>query len=472
MVLHAATSGAGVEEALRLAGETRLAADWAGRSRADPSADADLRYRVMLAIEKSPAEARLLSPPSVGDITEALAASGADVLVYLLAAEDGAPGLAVLVDQDKDVRQLRLPGLVEDGDSPAARFSQARRTADARARALEDLQAQPHPDEGARRAAATAANEATRAWEGTLDPLCEWAWRVAIGPVLDAMRERGGSRDWRIVLIPCGQLGLIPWHAARHPGSGRYACQHAVLSYASSARQFIDATRCQPRPWGQAPVLISDHRQSLWLTAVGIGGLHAEHYRAGKVFGWAREKLADPAVESMTTSDAVRGALPGPAAAALDAAPGAPWPGGGAGPAFPRATRRRGSAQGRGHLAPGPRVAVRPAGPGEFLRLVVLASCLSDVTDADYDEALTLADRVLVRRAGGVVAARWRVPERATVLLMAAFHRYLNAGASPAWARCARPSCGCSPRGGTSRGNGLTRFAMRLTSPAIPADRT
>jgi len=64
--------------------------------------------------------------------------------------------------------------------------------------------------------------------------------------------------------------------------------------------------------------------------------------------------------------------------------------------------------------------------------LVVLASCLSDVTDADYDEALTLATAFLSAGVGGVVAARWRVNARTTALLMAAFHRYLNAGADPA----------------------------------------
>ena len=62
----------------------------------------------------------------------------------------------------------------------------------------------------------------------------------------------------------------------------------------------------------------------------------------------------------------------------------------------------------------------------------MLASCLSDVTDADYDEALTLATAFLSAGAGGVVAARWRVDISTTALLMAAFHRYLNAGADPA----------------------------------------
>jgi CHAT domain-containing protein len=54
------------------------------------------------------------------------------------------------------------------------------------------------------------------------------------------------------------------------------------------------------------------------------------------------------------------------------------------------------------------------------------------VTNADYDEALTLATAFLSAGVGGVVAARWRVSERTTALLMAAFHHYLNAGAEPA----------------------------------------
>ncbi len=444
-VLHAATSGADVEEALRLAGETGLAAKWASRSRddQDQDADKDLRYRVMLAIEKSPAEARLLSPPSVGDITEALTGSGADVLVYLLAGETAVPGLAVLVEPGKGVRRRQQPGRATGGGRPAARFCQARRTADADARALEDLRNRPDPDKQALPAAIAAANESARAWEDTLDPLSAWAWRVAIGPVLDAMRERGGNRDWRIVLAPGGELGLIPWHAAREPGTARYACQHAVFSYASSARQFIDATQCQPQPWGQAPVLVSDQRKSLWLTAVGLRGLHAAHYQAASVFGWAREKLPGTGFESLagavpqsiSTSDAVRAALPGPVAVGASMLHL-----GCHGRAEVPVLHSR-LQLGDGHAL---KVAdiLRQArvwrsdrrAPASSCGLVVLASCLSDVTDADYDEALTLATAFLSAGAGGVVAARWRVPERATVLLMSAFHRYLNDGASPAWA--------------------------------------
>jgi hypothetical protein len=428
-VLHAATAGASVEEALRLAGKAELAARWTQRSPDDreSSADPDLRYEVMLAIENSPAEARLLSPPSVGDIAAALTVSAADVLVYLLAEESGAPGLAVLVDRAKDVRQLRLPGLAADNSTPAGRFIQARRDADALDRAHQDARA------------------ATKAWEAALASLCEWAWRVAIGPVLDDLRDRGGSRDWRIVLAPGGELGLIPWHAAREPGTGRYACQRAVLSYASSARQFIDATQCQPQPWRQDPVLISDQKNSERLINVGIRGLHAEHYQAGAVYGAARDKLpASVPGEDTARSGTILTALPGPGG------PGRSMLHFGChGRAEVPVLRSRirlgdeAGADGRQReillrvediIRQARRWRSDRQAPASTCGLVVLASCLSDVTDADYDEALTLATAFLSAGAGGVVAARWRVDVNATALLMAAFHRYLNAGASPAWA--------------------------------------
>jgi CHAT domain-containing protein len=58
--------------------------------------------------------------------------------------------------------------------------------------------------------------------------------------------------------------------------------------------------------------------------------------------------------------------------------------------------------------------------------LVVLASCLSDVTEADFDEALTLATAFVSAGAAGVVAARWSVEAAETALFMTIFHRYLN----------------------------------------------
>jgi CHAT domain-containing protein len=60
--------------------------------------------------------------------------------------------------------------------------------------------------------------------------------------------------------------------------------------------------------------------------------------------------------------------------------------------------------------------------------LVILAACLTDVTESDYDEALTLATAFLAAGSTGVVAARWAVPDAPTMLFMMMLHRFLNDG--------------------------------------------
>jgi hypothetical protein len=444
MVLHAATAAARVADALRQAGHADLAQRWTDKSgRGGP--DPDLRYQAMLALEQSPAEARLLSPPLVSDIADALAERGADALAYLLPGDAYGWGQAVLVDQARNVRMVRLPRLLADDRGPAARFARARREADlaalraAAARSRESILSQE-----AREATAAAAACAS-AWEDALRAVCQWAWRAAIGPVLRAIPERGDGTDRRVVLIPVGELGLVPWHAARQPGTGKFACEHAVFCYASSARQFIDAVRTEPRPWGQAPVLVSDSARSMRLTAAGIRHLFAEHYPAAAVFGYAR-------APSGRATDRLPGSVPGSAAATardvLAALPAAGSTGasllhfGCHGQAEVPVLRSRLDLGAGGQLLVadilGQARAWRsaPHAQSGACGLVVLASCLSDVADADYDEALTLATAFLSAGAGGVVAARWRVAENATALLMAAFHGYLSDGLDPASALC------------------------------------
>jgi hypothetical protein len=369
----------------------------------------------MLAIEQSPAETRLLSAPAVGDVAAALTATGTDALVYLLPRDDSGPGLAVIVDPEGTVRPVPLPGLYLGGGSPVGAFLRTRRSAEAAA--VEPGQA---------------GDAARQAWLDALGTLCGWTWRVAIGPVLNAVPARGASTEPRIVLVPAGELGLVPWHAARRP-DGRYACQRVVFSYASSARQFIEAATCRPRPWPQAPVLISDATESLYLTAAGIAYLHAAHYPRAAVYGYARHRLA--------------GTVPGGAAATRDDVLGA-LPHGG----FPGASLLHfgcharvqvpvlGSSLTLGKDDTGAEVKVEvrdilrqarsgKAGdvPSEGAGgLVVLASCLSDVTERDFDEALTLATAFISAGAAGVVAARWQVADAVTTLFMNVFHQFLN----------------------------------------------
>ena len=432
MVMHAATSGAGVAQVLREAGHEDLADEWAAQPSPAVHADSgradDLRYRVMLAIERSPAEARLLSPPAVGDVAAALTATGTDALAYLLPRDDDGPGVAVVVYLDGAVRRLPLPGLYVGGGSPVGAFLRTRRSVEV---------AGVHP-------AASATDSARQAWLDALGTLCVWAWRVAIGPLLDAVPARGARTERRIVLVPAGELGLVPWHAARQPASGTYACQQAVFGYAPSARQFVETAQCRPRPWAQAPVLISDAAESLYLTATGIAYLHAAHYPAAPVFGFAHDKMADAIPGGpVATRDDVLGALPQAA--------------------FPGASLLHfgchgsvqvpvlGSSITLGQDGQGRQVKVevrdilrqaRSGQAGGLARadaggLVVLAACLTDVTESDFDEALTLAAAFLAARATGVVAARWQVADAVTALFMNVFHQLLN-GRHPQPARALR----------------------------------
>jgi hypothetical protein len=412
-VLHAATSGAGLAEILRDAGHADLAAEWvremphlgAGNS----EAASDLRYRIMLAIEGSPAETRLLAPPSLGDITAALRQCGVDALAYLLPRdEEGGPGLGVIVEPGGTVRSLPLPGLRTGPRSPV------------------------HAYLGTLRATTTVNGEmaegAKGEWLASLSELCDWAWRAVIGPMLEALPARHrGSR--RIVLVPTGELGLVAWHAARRRvGSGyRYACQEAAFSYASSARQLVDTARRQFRPWAQDPVLVSHTAASTYATEMGICHLYTACYPTSTVFGHAHTRLASAGLP------AVSGAGAATSADVLAALPHGTAPGasllhfGCHGRAeMPVLTSRLDLGQGEEVAVSRMLEQARTGASSASGGLVVLASCLTDVAEADYDEALTLATAFLSAGASGVIAARWKVPDMETALFMAIFHHYVN----------------------------------------------
>jgi tetratricopeptide (TPR) repeat protein len=419
MVLYAATAGSGLTDVLRQAGHVALADEWARERSALVQAGSepagDLRYRIMLAIEGSEAEARLLAAPSVADIRGALASGAADALIYLLPRDEDGPGTAVTIDTAGTVTSVPLPSLRSAPGSPIRACEQARKAA--------DQIGERSPGYGAAR----------QRWRDALGELCDWAWQ-AIGPLLGTLQAASG-RLHRVVLVPVGELGLVPWHAARRRAAGgyRYACEDAVFCYAASARQFIDAARLRPRPWADGAVLISDSEPSLYATTAGVEYIRARYYPAGAVFGDAYTRLASPGVpgSAAATPADVLGALPGAAS-------------GGAsmlhfgchGQAkVPVLTSRLDLGAG-GALAV--RDILRQAREGSQAEpggLVVLASCLSDVTEADYDEALTLATAFLSAGAAGVVGARWSVEEAHAALFMVSFHRQLNLGpADPAQA--------------------------------------
>jgi CHAT domain-containing protein len=206
-----------------------------------------------------------------------------------------------------------------------------------------------------------------------------------------------------------------------------------VFTYAPSARQFVETAKSRPRPWAQAPVLVSDAAESLYVTATGIAYLRAAHYPAASVFGFAHYKVPGSVSGGpVATRDDVLGALPQagfPGASLLHFG----CHGSVQVPVLGSSITLGEDIQGRQV-----KVEVRDilqqarSGQGGNLAgtdaggLVVLAACLTDAIESDFDEALTLAAAFLAARATGVIAARWQVADAVTALFMNVFHQLLN----------------------------------------------
>ena len=427
MVLHAAVADADVPFLLREAGHDDLASAWdealsaAEKASPDPwdllpsmvasgAAEEvtqspeirlpdDLRYRVVRTLEGMGLE-RLLAPPPVAEIVRALRTARARALVYLLAQDATAVGLALVVSDTGEIRAIRLPLLTAGGRGPVAEFAQAQR----------DLHGAPP----------TTAEDARPRWQQALGDLCDWAWTAAMERVLDSITDSRRRRP-RLVLVPVGDLGLVPWHAARRPvadGDLRYACQDAFISYAASARQFTEACRIGHRPWRSAAALVRVPGSRLFFASEEVQEIYRRHYAEGTLLG-GRDRRPPPA-----TADNVRGLLPRLGAAGVSLlhlgchAEPAPRP-----------------VDGRLLLEHGEMLSMRDilrqarARPRETPGcLVVLAACGSDLTGGHHDEALTLATSFLAAGAVGAVGTRWPVADLPTLAFMTIFHHYLNSG--------------------------------------------
>ncbi len=436
MVLHAAVADANVPFLLREAAHDDLASEWeeavaaAEKASPDPwdllpsmvaslpspgwppssgtAEDApaapeirlpdDLRYRVMRTLQGTELE-RLLAPPPITEIVRALRAVGARALAYLLPRDGTAAGLALVVGDTGEIRVIRLPLLTVAHRGPVTEFAQAQRHLH---------QAPP------------AANDARSRWQRALGGLCDWAWTAAMDQVLDSIAAGPGRRA-RLVLVPVGDLGLVPWHAARRPvagGSFRYACQDAIISYAASARQFTESGQNGHRPWTSAAALVRVASSRLFFASKEVQEIHRRHYAGGILLG------AQDGRPPRSTADNIRGLLPrlGAGGASLlhlgcHAQP-APRP-----------------VDGRLLLDNGETLSMRDILHQSRARprdtpgcLVVLAACGSDLAGGYHDEALTLATSFLAAGAVGAVGTRWPVGDLPTLAFMTMFHHYLNSG--------------------------------------------
>jgi len=223
------------------------------------------------AIQGLPGHGDFLRPVSYGDIARA---SRAAPIVYLLAARD--QGMAMRVTAEGEPEIQFLPGM---GDT--------------------ELGAQVSGFMRAYRGRGTDA----RAWRDQLDQTCQWLWAAVLGPCF----ESGLIAD-RAVLVPAGQLSLLPLHAAWRVdeaaiGGRRYALDEALLTYAPSAQAVAAAQRRVAGTPAHGVLAVADPSP---VSAPGLPGAAVEADAATEFFAvWITLRGPD------ATRDAVIGALAG-----------------------------------------------------------------------------------------------------------------------------------------------------------------
>ncbi|GAA1499501.1 CHAT domain-containing protein [Streptomyces synnematoformans] len=420
LVLQAAATSRAVPDLLAERGRHDLAAAWRESGAADdtgPPAELPSTLR-REALEELGYRERggLLGAPTLQELADGVDAAGADALIYLVPGSGGdAPGMLLAVGPEIGVGVGALPALAESAGGPLERYLDA-------AAALSG----EHADEGARRAAAQAREDA-------LAELCDWAYEV-VAPVLAGLDEHlpgdaADRRTPRVALVPCGRLGVVPWHAARFPEGAPYdyLCQALVITYAASGRQFLRTAGRAPRDPVSAPALVADPTLDLAYAEPEVLHLRNTFYPGARLYGdfgtlppgsvpegTPAQLLALLAQDHSMVHLATHGmAGVRPTESALHLA----------------AT----GADERGRLTvtrlldrPVPDGQERPDGP-----LIVLSACETDLSTRDHDEALTLTTAFVAGGARDVVGSRWTVQDSASILLMAVFHHHLRAGRSP-----------------------------------------
>ncbi|MEU9714247.1 CHAT domain-containing protein [Streptomyces sp. NPDC047976] len=400
LVLHAATTSRSVPELLAAAGQDTLAAEWrASGAEADPdSAPGELRRRVVLALTE--ARVRLLDPPTPEEIGAALRSQGKDALVYLVAATRHCPGTALVVTNRGDVHEVPLPGLRADA-GPLRDYRPG-------GAAVPRIMA-PVPGHGsARPAPAPPLRE-------QLDRLCSWSWRAALRPLLGMFEvpDRPGRLP-RLVLVPMGALGLVPWHAAFADGSTgrRYALQDAEISYAASARLLCEVAARPAVPHTGTALVVGDPTGDLPYAGEEADAVLRAFYPGGDRLGlrtgdgtpeevarWLRERADGGAVLHLACHGTVEENRPRSSYLAL-----------------------------KGGVLTAEELAGATHGP---LGLVVLAACRSQVSGRGLNESYSLSSAFLAAGSRSVIGSLWPVPDDATSVLMFLTHHYLRREQEP-----------------------------------------
>jgi hypothetical protein len=399
---------------LRAAGRADLARRWTEEGQAAPGLRAEA---VEVLVAAAGGIDKLLTPPTAVEIRAALTTVDADALVYLVPADQQQPGMALVVPREGPMAYLPLTYLSVRQDAEVERYLAA----------LSHLSRELAP--------------AARApFTDRLDELCEWAWRVAIGPLLDRYFARDADKRGRvprIVLIPMAELAAIPWQAARNR-EGRYAVELAAFSQAASAREFCANAARPPVRLTSTGLVVGDphtmgRAQDLPAARREAYEIHKAFLRAAKYVGRRPNRSVSPSGPG--TADQVRAWLVADrpqAGAVLHLACHGQF-----------TSDERGaraclllapdSAGNPGELGADEIVRLLHSAPNREIGLVVMAACHTGRSIHGYDEAYSLGTAFLAGGARTVLSTQWAVPDEATSMLMLLFHHYLRTEKLPPW---------------------------------------
>lgn len=416
LVLRATTTSRAIVDRLTGAGHADLAAEWtatAGGGRDMVTGLAmpgglgsqgteipdDLRLRVLRTLGGD--QVLGYEPIATREIRQALRATGTQALVYLLAAEEGRDGAAVVVPAGGAPIVVTLPRLETGPNSPVRWYVRTQPHAP-RTRAVST-----GPERGPEDRDLGPVADITDPDHGLAD-LCAWAWEAAMSVVLRVVR---GGPERRIVLIPMGMLALVPWHAAvdRTAGRRRYAAEEAVISYSPSARAFCTSAARPPSPITSA-LFVGDPTGDLPYAGAEARAIRDRFYPAGlfarrpeEVLDWVGSRPTGGAVLHFACHGAVDPRRPADAHLVL-----------------------------ADHAGLTARTLLESSHHAELdVREVFLAACTTSVSGHDHDEVLSLASAFLAAGAHTVFGSLWPVPDGTTSLLMFKLHGYLRVDGLP-----------------------------------------
>jgi tetratricopeptide (TPR) repeat protein len=417
LMLFAATQLRDVPARLHVAGRDDLAERW----ETDERDSRELRRQVFTVLADQPtATGSLLDPPSLSDIHTALASMDADALVYLVPAAPPLPGLALIAPVDGPPAYMALPNLELQDDSEVERYLTALAN---RSRDLD-----PPPDNGD--------------FAGSVAALCDWAWRAAIGPLLDYVERRPARPDGRvprIVLVPMGDLARIPWHAARR-GDGVYAVELVAFSQAVSARLLCDTAAREPVVPTSTGLVVGDPdtggaARTLHAARLEAHVIRQAFYQGARYVGRRPDGSASPSGRG-TAGDVRRWLADRKLSAGSMlhlACHGSFTAEGDDANAFLLLAAGEVDSSRFGELTAEEIVRLMMAAPERQVGLVVLAACHTGRSVHGYDEAYSLGTAFLAGGARSVLSTQWSIPDAETSSLMYMFHHYHRREGLPPW---------------------------------------